>query len=92
MCSNYNLLLFSSLYNFYIQANTNALRVNFSWKMSGTWTKNENKVKSLVDGIEGDQMILGQSGTVYQIAKVGGSSTALYGEKFVRNIRQNIKD
>ena len=58
---------------------------DFEWKMIGTWAKNENKVKSLVEGIEGDQMILGQSGTVYQIAKVGGSSTALYGEKFVRN-------
>ncbi|MFV0175616.1 SusC/RagA family TonB-linked outer membrane protein [Empedobacter falsenii] len=58
---------------------------DFSWKMTGTWTKNENTVKSLVEGIEDDQMILGQSGTVYQIAKVGGSSTALYGEKFVRN-------
>ncbi|MGL5235613.1 MAG: SusC/RagA family TonB-linked outer membrane protein, partial [Empedobacter falsenii] len=69
-----------------IAASYTAIRNNnFSWKMSGTWTKNENKVKSLVDGIEDDQMILGQSGTVYQIAKIGGSSTALYGEKFVRN-------
>ncbi len=63
---------------------------NFSWKMTGNWTKNENKVKSLVEGIEDNQMILGQSGTVYQIAKIGGSSTALYGEKFVRNEQGQI--
>lgn len=60
-------------------------RKGFEWKLSGTFTKNENKVKSLVDGIEDDQMIIGTAGTVYQISKVGGSLTALYGEKFQRN-------
>ena len=58
---------------------------NFQWKMTGTWSKNENKVKSLVEGVEGDQMIIGQSGTAYQIAKIGGPLTALYGENFSRN-------
>ena len=56
----------------------------FKWNTSFNWAKNVNKVMSLPDGIDGQQ-IIGEGGTASIIAKVGGSATAIYGFGFVRS-------
>ncbi|MEZ7514098.1 SusC/RagA family TonB-linked outer membrane protein [Flavobacterium frigidarium] len=57
---------------------------NFSWSSTLTWSKNWNKVLELADGINGQQEI-GSGGTATLIAKVGGTTTAIYGYGFVRS-------
>jgi TonB-linked SusC/RagA family outer membrane protein len=57
---------------------------SFEWKLSGTWSKNLNKVLSLPDGLEGEKQIA-EGGRAYFIAKVGGTTSAIYGYGFVRS-------
>lgn len=57
---------------------------NFSWSSTLTWSKNWNRVMELADGIDGQQEI-GSGGTATLIAKVGGTTTAIYGYGFVRS-------
>ncbi|WP_308444042.1 SusC/RagA family TonB-linked outer membrane protein [Gillisia lutea] len=62
---------------------------NFSWTSSLTWSRNWNKVMELADGIEGQQEI-GSGGNATLIAKVGGTTTAIYGYGFVRSPQGEI--
>lgn len=74
-----------------IAANITPIRTsNFNWDMNLVWSTNENKVMSLSEGVEGNQQTIATAGTVSMIAKVGESSTALYGYKFVRNDQGQI--
>jgi TonB-linked SusC/RagA family outer membrane protein len=57
---------------------------SFSWNSTLTWSKNWNKVIELADGINGQQEI-GSGGTATLLAKVGGTTTAIYGYGFVRS-------
>jgi len=57
---------------------------NFSWRSTLTWAKNWNEVIALADGINGQQEI-GSGGRATLIAKVGGTTTAIYGYGFVRS-------
>lgn len=57
---------------------------DFSWKTTLTWSKNWNEVLELADGIEGQQEI-GVGGRAHVVAKVGGTTTAIYGYGFVRS-------
>ncbi|MFO7720195.1 MAG: SusC/RagA family TonB-linked outer membrane protein [Gillisia sp.] len=57
---------------------------NFNWSSTLTWAKNWNEVMELADGIDGQQEI-GSGGTATLIAKVGGTTTAIYGYGFVRS-------
>lgn len=57
---------------------------NFSWKSTLTWSKNWNEVLKLADGIDGQQEI-GSGGNATLLAKVGGTTTAIYGYGFVRS-------
>jgi TonB-linked SusC/RagA family outer membrane protein len=61
----------------------------FSWKSTLTWSKNWNKVMKLADGIDGQQEI-GSGGNATLLAKVGGTTTAIYGYGFVRSPEGNI--
>ncbi|MEH6407795.1 MAG: SusC/RagA family TonB-linked outer membrane protein [Leeuwenhoekiella sp.] len=56
----------------------------FSWSSTLTWSRNWNKVLELADGIDGQQEI-GSGGQATLIAKVGGTTTAIYGYGFVRS-------
>lgn len=56
----------------------------FSWRSTLTWDKNWNRVMELADGIDGQQEI-GSGGQATLIAKVGGTTTAIYGYGFVRS-------
>lgn len=56
----------------------------FEWSSTLTWSRNWNKVMALADGIEGQQQI-GVGGRANIIAKVGGTTTAIYGYGFVRS-------
>tara|TARA_R110002020_G_scaffold303939_2_gene519486 strand:+ start:113210 stop:116656 length:3447 start_codon:yes stop_codon:yes gene_type:complete len=56
----------------------------FSWSSTLTWSRNWNKVLELADGIDGQQEI-GSGGNATLIAKVGGTTTAIYGYGFVRS-------
>ncbi|MCO6149698.1 SusC/RagA family TonB-linked outer membrane protein [Flavobacterium sp. NRK1] len=57
---------------------------NFKWQANLNWSRNWNKVLSLAEGIQGQQVI-GEGGTASIIAKVGGTTTAIYGYGFVRS-------
>lgn len=56
----------------------------FKWSSTLTWSKNWNRVMELAEGIQGQQTI-GSAGSASLIAKVGGTTTALYGYGFVRS-------
>lgn len=56
---------------------------NFEWNISGNWNMNDNEVLELRDGLE--QQILASVVNGRLIATVGGSTTDLWGRKFVRN-------
>ena len=57
---------------------------NFSWNSTLTWSKNWNRVMELAEGINNQQEI-GSGGTATLLAKVGGTTTAIYGYGFVRS-------
>ncbi len=56
----------------------------FKWSANLNWARNWNKVLSLSEGFDEEQVI-GQGGTASIIAKVGGTTTAIYGYGFVRS-------
>ncbi|MCG9792397.1 SusC/RagA family TonB-linked outer membrane protein [Flavobacterium algicola] len=56
----------------------------FSWTSTLTWSKNWNQVIKLADGISGQQEI-GSGGNATLLAKVGGTTTAIYGYGFERS-------
>ncbi|SDB62841.1 TonB-linked outer membrane protein, SusC/RagA family [Flavobacteriaceae bacterium MAR_2010_188] len=56
----------------------------FKWNSTLTWSKNWNRVMELADGIDNQQEI-GSGGSATLIAKVGGTTTAIYGYGFVRS-------
>lgn len=57
---------------------------NFTWTANLNWSRNWNKVLELPEGID-DQQVIGEGGTASVIAKVGGTTTAIYGFGFVRS-------
>ncbi|WP_343592861.1 SusC/RagA family TonB-linked outer membrane protein [Flavobacterium sp.] len=57
---------------------------NFKWNSTVNWSRNWNKVMELPEGIDGQQ-IIGTGGTASIIAKVGGTTSAIYGFGFVRS-------
>lgn len=57
---------------------------NFKWSTNVNWSRNWNKVMELPEGIDGQQ-IIGTGGTASIIAKVGGTTSAIYGFGFVRS-------
>lgn len=57
---------------------------NFSWNSTITWAKNWNRVMELAEGINNQQEI-GSGGTATLLAKVGGTTTSIYGFGFVRS-------
>ncbi len=56
----------------------------FKWNSTVNWSRNWNKVMELPEGIDGQQ-IIGTGGTASIIAKVGGTTSAIYGFGFVRS-------
>jgi TonB-linked SusC/RagA family outer membrane protein len=56
----------------------------FSWKSTVTWSKNENKILSLAEGSDENQLI-SSIGNVSLIGRVGGTTGDLWGYKLVRN-------
>lgn len=56
---------------------------NINWSSTLTFSKNWNKVLELADGID-NQQVIGSAGRATLIAKVGGTTTAVYGYGFVR--------
>ncbi|TXE07927.1 SusC/RagA family TonB-linked outer membrane protein [Gelidibacter salicanalis] len=56
----------------------------FKWKSTLTWARNWNRVMKLADGIDGQQEI-GSGGNATLLAKVGGTTTAIYGYGFERS-------
>lgn len=63
-------------------------RENFDWKVTGNWSTNDNTILSLTDNLE--QQTLTQVWQAYLIARVGGSTTDLWGSKFVRDPEGNM--
>lgn len=57
---------------------------NFKWNTNLNWSRNWNRVMELPEGIDGQQ-IIGTGGTASIIAKVGGTTSAIYGFGFVRS-------
>lgn len=58
---------------------------NFSWTTTVNWSKNRNKVLSLAEEFGGsDQQPIGTGGNATILAKVGGSTGAIYGFGFIR--------
>lgn len=55
----------------------------FEWNVSANWAANKNEVLKLKDNLE--QQVLGSVVNGRLIAKVGGTTTALYGRKFERS-------
>lgn len=61
----------------------------FKWSSTLTFSRNWNKVLELADGIDGQQEI-GSGGNATLLAKVGGTTTAIYGYGFVRSPQGEI--
>lgn len=57
---------------------------NFSWNTTLTWTKNQNRVMELAEGMEGKQDI-GYGGNATIQARVGGTTGDIYGFGFLRS-------
>ncbi len=67
------------------------LTKNLKWKINANWSKNENKVISLVEGL--DEILLGSFG-IQSVAKVGQPYGALKGTDYVyhENGQKIVKD
>jgi len=68
---------------------TPVLTKDFSWKTTLTWSRNENRIMSLAEGTDENQLI-SSIGNVSIIGKVGGTSGDLWGYKLVRNENGNV--
>lgn len=58
---------------------------DFRWKTMFNWAKNNNKILSLAEGSDENQVIATVGSVVSLIGTVGGSVTDLWGYKLVRN-------
>ncbi len=58
---------------------------DFTWKSMITWAKNNNKILSLAEGSDENQVIATVGSVVSLIGTVGGSVTDIWGYKLVRN-------
>lgn len=56
----------------------------FKWRNTVTWARNRNRVLSLADGLE-DQQVIGAGGTATLLATVGGTTGDIYGFGFERS-------
>ena len=56
----------------------------FKWNTTITWSRNWNRVMELAEGMDGQQPI-GSGGNASLIAKVGGTTGAIYGFGFMRS-------
>lgn len=73
-----------------IELNTTPIQnKNFRWASTLTWSKNENRILSLAEGADENQLI-GSIGNVSIIGKVGGTTGDLWGYKLVRNDEGNV--
>ncbi|OJU56604.1 MAG: SusC/RagA family protein, partial [Bacteroidales bacterium 45-6] len=57
---------------------------NFSWKVMANWSKNQNKILTLAEGSDENQLIT-TIGSASLIGTVGGTTADLWGYKLVRN-------
>lgn len=57
---------------------------NFKWNSTVTWSKNQNRVMELAEGMDGKQDI-GYGGNATIQARVGGTTGAIYGFGFMRS-------
>ncbi|MFT3843614.1 MAG: SusC/RagA family TonB-linked outer membrane protein [Lacibacter sp.] len=57
---------------------------NFKWSSTVTWSKNQNRVMELAEGMDGKQDI-GYGGNATIQARIGGTTGAIYGFGFVRS-------
>ncbi len=58
-------------------------QTRFKWNTTLTWSKNQNRVMELAEGMV-DQQIIGYGGNATIIAKVGGTTGDIYGFGFKR--------
>lgn len=58
---------------------------NFQWRSTVVWSKNDNKVLELAEGLGTDQQVIASGGQATIIAKVGGTTGDIYGYGFVRS-------
>lgn len=58
---------------------------NFNWTLTGTWSKNQNRILALSNDIESEQQIIASSGNASIIATKGGSTGDIWGFGLVRN-------
>ncbi|WP_133271051.1 SusC/RagA family TonB-linked outer membrane protein [Hymenobacter radiodurans] len=56
----------------------------FKWRNTVTWARNRNRVLSLADGLE-DQQVIGTGGTATLLATVGGTTGDIWGFGFDRS-------
>ncbi len=57
---------------------------NFKWSAALNWSKNENEILALAEGMEENQL-LSSIGSVSLIGRVGGTTGDLWGYRLVRN-------
>lgn len=62
---------------------------NFKWKTMLNWSKNENKILSLAEGSDENQLIT-SIGSASIIGTVGGTTGDLWGYKLVRNTNGEV--
>ena len=62
---------------------------DFRWNATFTWSKNENKIISLAEGADENQLI-SSIGNVSIIGRVGGTTGDLWGYKLVRDPEGNV--
>ncbi|WP_225870870.1 SusC/RagA family TonB-linked outer membrane protein [Pedobacter cryophilus] len=70
-----------------VEASITAIPVNtkfFKWNTTINWSKNQNRVLELADGI-GDRQDIGYGGNATLQARVGGTTGDIYGFGFVRS-------
>lgn len=62
---------------------------DFTWRAGFTWSRNENKILSLAEGSDENQLI-SSVGSVSIIGRVGGSTGDLWGYKLKRNANGEV--
>lgn len=68
-----------------VSINANPVKTkNFKWNTTINWSKNQNRVLELADGI-GDRQDVGYGGNATLQARVGGTTGDIYGFGFVRS-------
>ena len=68
---------------------TPVLTRDFRWNTTLTWSKNDNKILSLAEGADENQVI-STVGTASIIGRVGGTTGDLWGYKLVRDPEGNV--